>query len=100
MFWTETFLSERRAEWLAQIDKVQYCINDEWRDGEIEDKSISENKLNIRARLNEMDGKIKITAIRILDSNGNVAGEQSENFEITALQGMLSLWEFSIYETA
>lgn len=100
MFWKETFLAARRAEWLAQVTKVQYCINGTWQDAEIVDKTISGDTLHIKARLDGIEATVKITAIRIIDSNGEVAGEQSENFSITAFQGLISLWDFSIYETA
>ena len=100
MFWSEDFLDARRAEWLAQIDKAQYLIDGEWRDAEITEKCISDGKLKITATLGDIGSFIKITAIRILDISGSIAGEQRESIEITALQGLLSLWEFSIYETA
>lgn len=100
MFWKDSFLDARRSEWLAQVAKIQYFCNGKWYDAEIAEKSIKGDVLYIRARFENIDSATKITSIRVLDRNGDVAGEKSENLEITTSQGLLSLWEFSIYETA
>ena len=100
MFWTETFLAERKADWMRHISKAEYCINGKWQKTEISEKSIIDGKIKITTFLSEHDTTIKITGIRILDVNDRVIGEQPENLKLAASQGLMSIWEFSIFETA
>jgi hypothetical protein len=36
--------------------------------------------------------------VRIVDTSGDVAGQLTENITKTATQGVITLWEFPIYE--
>ena len=99
MFWTEAFINSRRAEWLNQINKAQYCVDGVWQDAEITEKYISSTGIKITTAMGEFSKKVKISGIRFLNKDEEVVGEQSENLEILALQGIMSVWDFSIYET-
>lgn len=97
MFWNESFMNKMRSEWLRRINKVQYYADGNWYDAVITDKSISGNTLKITSVTND-NLEINITAVRIIDSSGDVAGQLTENITKTATQGVITLWEFPIYE--
>ena len=84
MFWKDEFLAKRRAEWLRSLDRFQYLTNGEWKDAVITEKKV--------------EGAANITGVRILDRDGVVAGQLTENIEKKATQGVLTLWEFPLYE--
>lgn len=98
MFWTENFLAKRRAEWLQRVTKFQYLTNGEWKDAVITDKRVDGNALKITTVTNDDGDAATITAVRILDKDGDVAGQKTENIEKKATQGVLTLWEFPLYE--
>ena len=98
MFWKEVFLAKRRAEWLKHIAKIQYLTNGVWKDAIIVDKSVDGNVIKFTTTMSDDGTAAKITAVRILDKDGDVAGEMSENIEKKATQGVLTLWEFPLYE--
>lgn len=97
MFWNEDFLAKRRNEWLRQLDKFQFYANGEWHDATITEKRVDGNSLKITAII---DGENinKVTGIRILDAVGNIAGERSDTLDKKTTQGLLTMWEFPIYE--
>lgn len=98
MFWKEDFLAKRRAEWLATLNKFQFNIDGEWIDATIEEKKVEGNSLKILTAVNDSGKGANITAIRLLDTSGNIAGELAENINKQAIMGMLISWEFPIYE--
>ena len=98
MFWKENFLAKRRAEWLKNIAKFQYLTNGVWKDAVISEKSVAGNVIKFTTTISDDGTASKITAVRILDRDGDVAGEMSENIEKKATQGLLTLWEFPLYE--
>ena len=100
MFWTETFIEARRAEWLSQIAKAQYCVNGVWQDAAITERYVTDSGIKITTALDEFPTAIKITGIRLLNKDDEIVGEQNENLEIGELQGVMSVWNFSIYETS
>jgi hypothetical protein len=97
MFWNDTFMNKIRQEWLRRISKIQYYAGNNWYDAVITDKSISGNTLKITSVTND-NLALNITAVRIIDTSGDVAGQLTENITKTATQGVITLWEFPIYE--
>lgn len=97
MFWKETFFEKMRKEWLRQIAKIQYYSGGNWYDAVITEKSISGNTLRVKSTTNDNEA-MTITAVRIIDLSGDVAGECTANITKSAEQGILTLWEFPIYE--
>ncbi|MEG1894652.1 MAG: hypothetical protein RR162_00330 [Oscillospiraceae bacterium] len=99
MFWKESFLSKIRAEWLRRLVKFQYKAGGIWYDATITEKSIVGNSLKIMTVTTDT-AALTITSIRVIDTGGEVAGEIAENITKTATQGVLTLWEFPLYEIA
>ena len=98
MFWTEDFLEKRRAEWLRQISKVQLRVNDTWIDATVTDKKVEGNSMIITTVANNDATGARITAARLLDRDGNIAGELTESILTDSIKGMLIRWEFPLYE--
>lgn len=97
MFWKETFLAKMRKEWLRQIAKIQYCADGKWYDAVITEKSIAGNTLRVKSTTSDNEA-MTITAVRIIDISGDIAGTCTENITKSAAQGILTVWEFPIYE--
>jgi len=87
-FWQDSFLSKRRQEWMRDISAVQYQAGGVWYDGQITDMSLSGDTLNINWVTTD-NIALTITAIRILDRDGNVAGYATDSIAKSATQGML-----------
>ena len=98
MFWKESFLKKRREEWLKSVERFQYLTDGTWKDAVITDKRVDGNALKITTVTNDDGDAATITAVRILDNDGDVAGQKTENIEKKATQGVLTLWEFPLYE--
>jgi len=96
-FWTENFLNKMRAEWLRRLVKFQYQAGATWRDAQITEKSIIGNTLRVKTVTTDSSA-MTITGARIIDTSGDVAGQLNENMAKTATQGVLTLWEFPLYE--
>lgn len=96
-FWTNEFLAKRRAEWLRRIDKIQYYASGTWREAQITSKTIEGDTLKIVTQTTDSLA-LTITKVRLLDTDGAVAGERSENITKLASQGVITLWEFPLYE--
>ena len=98
MFWKESFLKKRREEWLKSVERFQYLTDGTWKDAVITDKRVDGNALKITTTTTDDGAAATITAVRILDRDGDIAGQMNENIEKKATQGVLTLWEFPLYE--
>nr|UWI04103.1 MAG: hypothetical protein [Bacteriophage sp.] len=96
-FWKESFLNKMRAEWLRRIYKFQYYAGGQWYDAVITDKKIDGNTLYVTTATTD-SAALVITKVRLIDIGGEVAGEISESITKTATQGVITLWEFPLYE--
>lgn len=96
-FWKETFMHKMREEWLRRIYKFQYYAGGKWYDAEITEKKITGNKLCVTTATTD-SAALTITKIRLLDTSGEVAGEISESITKLSTQGVITLWEFPLYE--
>lgn len=96
-FWTENFMNKMRSEWLRRIVKIQYLAGGTWYDALITEKKISGNTLYITSQTTDSVAAT-ITSVRIIDTGGEVAGQISESIQKTASQGVITLWEFPLYE--
>lgn len=92
-FWNDGFLEKRRKEWMRDISAVQYYANGTWYNAQITHQHISGNRLIIRF-VSTDSLALTITAIRLLDRDGAVAGQKAESFIKKATQGML--YEISV----
>lgn len=96
-FWTDTFLGKMRQEWMRRIVKIQYQAGSTWYDAVIIEKKVVGNKVQITSTTND-NTAMTIKAIRLIDTGGDVAGQLTENITKLASQGVISLWEFPVYE--
>lgn len=96
-FWKESFLNKMRAEWLRRIFKFQYYADGQWYDAVITDKRIEGDTMYVTTTTTD-SAALTITKIRLIDTGGEVAGEISESITKTATQGVITLWEFPLYE--
>lgn len=96
-FWTEGFMQKMRTEWLRRIAKIQYYADGIWYDAEMTEKQIVGNTLRIKSMTTD-ELTLLITKVRLLDTAGDTAGEIEENITKLSSQGILTLWEFPLYE--
>lgn len=96
-FWNESFMNKMRAEWLRRIHKFQYYATGQWYDAVITEKKIVGNTLFVTTATTD-NAALTITKIRLIDTSGEVAGEISESISKLSTQGVVTLWEFPLYE--
>jgi len=94
---TDAFLNRTRTRWMRWLTDFRYCLNGTWYTAEITDKEIDGDKLRITTMTtDEVAGTV--TAVRIYDNNGTLALSATENITKKATQGILTVWEFPLYE--
>mgnify|MGYP006988828028 CR=1 FL=1 len=98
-FWQNSFLAKRRQEWMRDIGAVQYQANGTWYNGKINDMTLSGDTLKINWVTTD-NLALTITAIRILDRDGNVAGYATDSIAKSATQGMLYCISVKIIDEA
>lgn len=96
-FWQEDFLATMREEWLRRIVKIQYLAGSTWYDAVITDKHIDGDTLKITSTTAD-SANLTITSVRLISTNGKVAGQLSESITKLSTQGVITLWEFPLYE--
>lgn len=96
-FWTENFMGKIRQEWLRRINKIQYYAGGQWYDAVITDKKITGNTLYVTSATTDSNA-MTITSVRLIDTSGEVAGQISESITKAATQGVITVWEFPLYE--
>lgn len=87
-FWQDSFLAKRREEWRRDISAVEYRAGSTWYKGKITDMSLSGDTLKINWVTTDNQA-LTITAIRLLDRDGVVAGYATDSIVKSATQGML-----------
>lgn len=98
-FFSTEFMTDRRTQWMYSIVKFQYQVSGVWRDAVINSKTLSGNSVKFAVHIpNELVTAHTITALRIIDMKGHVAGSQQVSVERTPTQGVLSTFEFPIQE--
>lgn len=96
-FWTDTFMKKVRQDWLKRIVKIQYYAGGTWYDAQITSKTIDGDTLKILSQTTDSKA-LTITSVRLIDTGGDVAGQLTENITKLATQGVITLWEFPLYE--
>lgn len=96
-FWKETFLVKIRKEWLRRIVKMQYYADGVWYDATITNKGVNGTAITLTTQTTD-SAALNITKVRLIDVDGEVAGEITENIVKSATQGVVTLWEFPLYE--
>lgn len=98
-FWSIDFMNDRRKQWLNALVKFQYRVGGTWHDATVKSKQITGNKIEIIVSFpRTSSGSQTITAIRVIDVTGKQAGYQAVQIVRAANQGVLTKFEFPIYE--
>lgn len=96
-FWTDDFMAKIRTMWLNKLKKVRYLAGSTWYEAQIVSKEISGNTLKVTTATAD-SVSATITKIQILDDEGEVAGQVTESITKSSTQGVITLWEFPVYE--
>ena len=94
---TSNFLTRTRRRWMYWLTDFRYKIGDVWYQATIQSREISGDVLRITTMsTDEVAGTV--SAVRIYDNNGDLALSATENINKKATQGILTVWEFPLYE--
>lgn len=98
-FWSTDFMNDRRKQWLNALVKFQFRVDSVWYDATINTKRITGNKIEIIVSFpRTASGSQTITAVRIIDVTGKQCGYQDTEVVRASNQGVLTKFEFPIYE--
>lgn len=98
-FFTDDFLNERRKEFLRALVKFQYQINNgSWYIGRINSKQISGTDIIFFVDAPCSGTSDTITAVRVYDTRGELAGSQSTSVARTYQNGALFRFVFPLIE--
>ena len=98
-YFSDTFVSHRRKQWLRSIHAVEVQVGSTWHRGEFDKKEIEGDTLVIMASFPTLNSTAcTITASRVLDVRGEVAAYQQRTIEKNAGQGTLVRITIPIYE--
>ena len=98
-FWSTDFMNDRRKQWLHALVSFQYRVKGTWYDATINTKRVTGNKVEIIVSFpRTSSGSQTIKAVRIIDVTGKQAGYQAIEIARAANQGVLTKFEFPIYE--
>ena len=100
-YFSDTFLSNRRQQWLRSIHAIEVQVGGTWHRGEIGKKEIDDDTLVITATFPTLDSQAcTITASRIIDVRGEVAAYQQRVIEKNSGQGTMIKLTVPIYEVS
>ena len=98
-FYTEQFLNKRRIWWMKNIFKIEVLVGSTWYTGAIQKKELEGDKIVIHAVFAELTAPAcTITSLRVIDIDGEVAAQKSENIKTAAGQGILIKIDLPITE--
>ena len=98
-YFSDTFMSHRREQWLRSIHAVEAQVGGTWHRGDINQKKIEGDTLVIMATFPTLDSRAcTITASRVLDIRGEVAAYQPRLIEKNSGQGTMIKITIPIYE--
>lgn len=93
--WNDTFLNKIRTFWKNKIDKVQLQTGENaWTDLTIVSKTISGNKIEVFARV--PDVQFSSVNIRVMDTDGDVAGVTPESISKTSADTFYMTFKFNL----
>lgn len=98
---TQNFLAERREDFLSLIDKFEYEVDngEQWLTAVERSRKIVGNYIRITLLLpNVLQRDYNITAIRIIDVNGNVIGQSDLKINVNSIQTILYVFSISYQE--
>ena len=93
--WNDTFLNKIRTFWKGKIDKVQIQTGEStWADLTIVEKTIDGNAIRVFCRV--PDVQFDTVSIRIIDTDGDVAGATPESISKTSDDVFYMTFRFSL----
>ena len=98
-FFTEEFLAARCAELLAAVATFQYQLDGgDWTDGHVNSKGIVGDAVVVFVNAPGTRSVNDITAVRVLDAAGAVAGQQEVQIERAGTDAALLRFSFPLVE--
>lgn len=98
-YFYDTYMAQRRQQFLRSIHSVEALADGVWHRGEINLKEVKDETLEIKATLPTLDAvACTITATRIVDVRGEVAAYQARKITKNAGQGVMIKITVPIYE--
>lgn len=98
-YFSDTFMSHRRNQWLRSIHAVEVQVNGVWHRGDINQKKVEDDTLVIMATFPTLDSVVcAITASRVIDVRGEVAAYQQRLIQKNRGQGTMLKITIPIYE--
>lgn len=95
----DTFMDQRRRQWLRSIHAVEVQANGAWHRGDISKKEIDGDTLVINATFPALDSvACTISALRIIDIRGEEAAYQQRTINKESGQGTMLKLTIPIYE--
>lgn len=89
-YFNDSYMQNRRQQWLRTIHAVEAQVGSEWHRGEINQKSIEGENLVLTVTFPALDSKAcTITASRIIDTRGEVAAYQQRAVKKASGQGTM-----------
>ena len=96
--WNETFLNKIRTYWKGMIDKIQLQTGEStWTDLEIVEKTIEGNAIAVFCRV--PDVQFTAVNIRVIDSDGDVAGVTPDSIAKTSDDTFYMTFRFNLTQT-
>lgn len=100
-YFTDSYMRQRRNQWLRSLHAVEIQAAGAWHRGEINQKTIEGDTLVIMATFPTLDAAAcTITASRIIDVRGEVAAYQQRVIEKNSGQGTMIKLTIPIYEVS
>lgn len=97
-FYTNAYLAKRRKKWIDSLTVFQYQEDGVWKTANINSKTIEGTDLIILASAPSTGKSGKITAVRVYDRDGVLAGNAAVNIEHTSIQNTLLKFVLPIKE--
>lgn len=93
--WNETFLNKIRTYWKGMIDKIQLQTGEStWTDLTIVEKTIEGNAITVFCHV--PDVQFTAVSIRVIDSDGDVAGATPESIAKTSDDTFYMTFKFGL----
>lgn len=98
-YFYNTFVKQRREQWLRSIHSIEVQVGQTWHRGDINKKEIEDDTVVIMATFPSLDSTAcTISASRIIDVRGEVAAYQQRVINKHSGQGTMIKLTIPIYE--